>query len=138
LLLISYIKSFQFFITIYIHKMDNDSPFANTNSLIVLYLEPYLNTFYKSYQNIITLNAMPDPLHYWFLLSLRPDFHRFTIRVRSLPILNAHSLYYAILTILPHHTLPKILTSLWAPTIFRLFFHIYDKMGIPLIPALPN
>ena len=39
--------------------MDNDSPFANTNSLIVLYLEPYLNTFYKSYQNIITLNAMP-------------------------------------------------------------------------------
>ena len=39
--------------------MDNVSPFANTNSLIALYLEPHLNTFYKSYHNIITLNAMP-------------------------------------------------------------------------------
>ena len=37
-----------------------DSPFANKNStFIVLYLEPYLNTYYKTYQNIITLSGRP-------------------------------------------------------------------------------
>jgi len=36
-----------------------ESPFANTNSSVVMYLEPYLNSYYKSYQNIITLSDMP-------------------------------------------------------------------------------
>ena len=38
-----------------------DSPFAKSsaNSSVVLYLEPILNTYYKTYQNIITLSAMP-------------------------------------------------------------------------------
>ena len=37
-----------------------DSPFANkNNTFIVLYLEPYLNTYYKTYQNIITLSGRP-------------------------------------------------------------------------------
>jgi hypothetical protein len=36
-----------------------ESPFASANTSVVLYLEPYLNTYYKSYQNIITLSAMP-------------------------------------------------------------------------------
>jgi hypothetical protein len=37
-----------------------ESPFAKTNtSTFILYLEPYLNTYYKSYQNIITLSSMP-------------------------------------------------------------------------------
>jgi hypothetical protein len=35
------------------------SPFTNANTSVVLYLEPYLNSHYKSYQNIITLSAMP-------------------------------------------------------------------------------
>jgi hypothetical protein len=37
-----------------------ESPFYKTNTKsIVMYLEPYLNTYYKSYQNIITLSDMP-------------------------------------------------------------------------------
>lgn len=37
-----------------------ESPFTNTNTkTFILYLEPYLNTYYKAYQNIITLNSMP-------------------------------------------------------------------------------
>ena len=38
-----------------------ESPFAKSyaNSSVVLYLEPILNTFYKTYQNIITLSSMP-------------------------------------------------------------------------------
>lgn len=36
-----------------------ESPFASANSSVVLYLEPYLNTHYKTYQDIITLSAMP-------------------------------------------------------------------------------
>ena len=39
--------------------MDTTSPFAATNTSVVLYLEPHLNTYHKSYQNIITLSAMP-------------------------------------------------------------------------------
>jgi hypothetical protein len=35
-----------------------ESPFKNHSS-VVMYLEPYLNSFTKNYQNIITLNAMP-------------------------------------------------------------------------------
>jgi len=43
---------------------DNQSPFANLGTCngstsVVLYLEPILNSYYKNYQNIITLNAMP-------------------------------------------------------------------------------
>ena len=37
-----------------------ESPFYKENSSIVLYLEPILNTYYKMYQNVITLSAMPD------------------------------------------------------------------------------
>lgn len=37
-----------------------ESPFYKENSSIVLYLEPILNTYYKTYQNVITLSAMPD------------------------------------------------------------------------------
>jgi len=36
-----------------------ESPFTSANSSVVLYLEPYLNTHYKTYQDIITLSAMP-------------------------------------------------------------------------------
>jgi hypothetical protein len=37
------------------------SPFENTASKsIVMYLEPYLNRYYKYYQNIVTLSGMPD------------------------------------------------------------------------------
>jgi len=53
--LILVIKSFQFYVTI----SYMESPFATANTTVVLYLEPYLNTYYKSYQNIITLSAMP-------------------------------------------------------------------------------
>jgi hypothetical protein len=38
-----------------------ESPFTKTNiSTFILYLEPYLNTYYKAYQNIITLSSMPN------------------------------------------------------------------------------
>jgi hypothetical protein len=36
-----------------------ESPFAKSNKSFVLYLEPILNTYYKTYQNIITINTMP-------------------------------------------------------------------------------
>lgn len=36
-----------------------DSPFASANTSFTLYLEPILNTFHKTYQNVITLNVMP-------------------------------------------------------------------------------
>lgn len=37
-----------------------ESPFYGQNSVIVMWTEPYLNTYYKSYQNIITFSAMPS------------------------------------------------------------------------------
>lgn len=37
-----------------------ESPFSKTNtSTFILYLEPYLNTYHKTYQNIITLSSLP-------------------------------------------------------------------------------
>jgi len=35
------------------------SPFTKHNSNFILYLEPILNTYYQTYQNVITLNTMP-------------------------------------------------------------------------------
>jgi hypothetical protein len=37
-----------------------ESPFASQNTVVVMYLEPYLNTYYKGYQNIITFSDMPE------------------------------------------------------------------------------
>jgi len=37
-----------------------ESPFYSQNSTVVMYLEPYLNTYYKGYQNIITFSCMPN------------------------------------------------------------------------------
>lgn len=37
-----------------------DSPFDTYNSHSVLYLEPFFNTFHKTYQNIISINSIPD------------------------------------------------------------------------------
>jgi hypothetical protein len=37
-----------------------DSPFNTYNSHCVLYLEPFFNTFHKTYQNIISINSIPD------------------------------------------------------------------------------
>ena len=46
---------------------DDESPFypsGEKSGSFVLYLEPILNPYYQSYQNIITLNIMPPgPLH---------------------------------------------------------------------------
>ena len=36
-----------------------DSPFGKSNQTFVLYLEPVLNSYYKTYQNIITISTMP-------------------------------------------------------------------------------
>jgi hypothetical protein len=36
-----------------------ESPFASANSSVILYLEPYLNSYYNTYQNIITLSSIP-------------------------------------------------------------------------------
>jgi hypothetical protein len=37
-----------------------ESPFAKSNGSFVLYLEPVLNSYYKTYQNIITISTMPS------------------------------------------------------------------------------
>ena len=39
-----------------------ESPFAKhgTGSTFVLYLEPILNPYFKAYQNVITLDRMPN------------------------------------------------------------------------------
>jgi hypothetical protein len=37
----------------------NESPFSSQSGSIILYLEPFLNTYLKSYQNILTLSVMP-------------------------------------------------------------------------------
>ena len=37
-----------------------NSPFDTHNNHVILYLEPFLNNFHKTYQNIITLSSMPD------------------------------------------------------------------------------
>jgi hypothetical protein len=37
-----------------------ESPFKRTGGSFVLYLEPILNTYYKTYQNVITLNTLPE------------------------------------------------------------------------------
>jgi hypothetical protein len=39
---------------------NNESPFAASSGSVVLYLEPFLNTYLKSYQNILTVSAMPS------------------------------------------------------------------------------
>lgn len=36
-----------------------DSPFVKSNQTFVLYLEPVLISYYKTYQNIITISTMP-------------------------------------------------------------------------------
>jgi len=38
----------------------NESPFSSPSGSVVLYLEPVLNTYYESYQNILTVSAMPS------------------------------------------------------------------------------
>ena len=37
-----------------------ESPFDNYNSHCILYLEPFLNNFHKTYQDVITLSSVPD------------------------------------------------------------------------------
>jgi hypothetical protein len=37
-----------------------DSPFHTHNTHCILYLEPFFNTFHKTYQNIISINSIPD------------------------------------------------------------------------------
>ena len=37
-----------------------NSPFDTHNNHVILYLEPFLNTFYKTYQTIVTLSSMPS------------------------------------------------------------------------------
>ena len=36
-----------------------NSPFGKSNRTFVLYLEPVLNSYYQTYQNIITISTMP-------------------------------------------------------------------------------
>jgi hypothetical protein len=42
-----------------IYIMEMISPFGKSNQTFVLYLEPVLNSYYKTYQNIITISTMP-------------------------------------------------------------------------------
>ena len=39
---------------------DSDSPFSNSHSSFVLYIEPVLNQFYQTYQNVITVSCCPE------------------------------------------------------------------------------
>jgi len=38
---------------------DPESPFSSYQSSFVLYIEPVLNRFYQTYQNVITVNCLP-------------------------------------------------------------------------------
>ncbi len=42
------------------HNSLMESPFASTNNTFVLYLEPILNSFFQTYQNVITVSSMPS------------------------------------------------------------------------------
>ena len=38
-----------------------ESPFHSVkNQIVTLYLEPYLNTYYKTYQNVLTVSGRPE------------------------------------------------------------------------------
>lgn len=39
---------------------NHESPFSSSSGSVVLYLEPVLNTYFKSYQNILTVSSMPS------------------------------------------------------------------------------
>ena len=39
---------------------NHESPFSSSSGSVVLYLEPVLNSYFKSYQNILTVSAMPS------------------------------------------------------------------------------
>ena len=36
------------------------SPFSSSSQSVILYLEPFLNTYFKTYQNILTVSAIPS------------------------------------------------------------------------------
>ena len=37
-----------------------ESPFSSSSGSVVLYLEPVLNSYFKSYQNILTVSSVPS------------------------------------------------------------------------------
>ena len=39
---------------------NNESPFSASSGSVVLYLEPVLNSYFKSYQNILTVSSLPS------------------------------------------------------------------------------
>lgn len=39
---------------------NQESPFSASSGSVVLYLEPVLNSYFKSYQNILTVSAVPS------------------------------------------------------------------------------
>jgi hypothetical protein len=39
---------------------NHESPFSSSSGSVVLYLEPVLNSYFKSYQNILTVSSMPS------------------------------------------------------------------------------
>ena len=57
---ILHILLFIFILKLSITLFYMESPFDNYNSHCILYLEPFLNNFHKTYQNVITLSSMPD------------------------------------------------------------------------------
>ena len=57
---ILHILLFIFILKLSITLFYMESPFDNYNSHCILYLEPFLNNFHKTYQSVITLSSMPD------------------------------------------------------------------------------
>lgn len=39
---------------------NHESPFSSSSGSVVLYLEPVLNSYFKSYQNILTVSSVPS------------------------------------------------------------------------------
>ena len=55
-----------------------ESPFGGPRKTTVMYLEPVLNTYYKNYQNVITLSNAPEgPLNNMVVLSRLPKLSEF-------------------------------------------------------------
>jgi hypothetical protein len=41
-------------------QLDSESPFSDSRTSFALYLEPVLNQYYQTYQNVITVNHCPS------------------------------------------------------------------------------
>ena len=110
------------------------SPFDNYNSHCILYLEPFLNNFHKTYQNIITLSSIPDgplaDLVTTTSISKLSPFQQLN-SISSNPSNCTH-----VLLRYPKNNAGSMSSISWVTMIYLLFSPIYRVMAMKLIPNL--